>query len=67
MQKALNFMLKKGYSCFNFTSGKSLNILNAAKYCKKKIKMITFSEFNKNNKLIKINKFGINFWVNSKS
>ena len=58
MQKALEFYAeKKDIVVLISTSGKSLNILNAAKYCKKKkIKMITFSGFNKNNKLIKIYK-----------
>lgn len=48
------------------SSGNSDNIVLAAKHCKKhKIKFITMSGFNKNNKL---NKFGnINFWVNSRS
>ena len=56
MQKALEFYAeKKDVVILISTSGKSQNILNAAKYCKKKnIKMITFSGFNKNNKLIKV-------------
>ena len=48
------------------SSGKSKNIINAAKICKKKkIFLITFSGFNKNNSLKKIG--NINFWVNSKN
>tara|TARA_Y100000816_G_C26091450_1_gene576855 strand:- start:402 stop:938 length:537 start_codon:yes stop_codon:yes gene_type:complete len=46
------------------SSGKSKNIINAAKMCKnKKIFLITFSGFNKNNQLRKLG--NINFWVNS--
>ena len=69
MEKALEFYAeKKDIIILISTSGKSQNILNAAKYCKKKnIKMITFSGFDKNNRLIKINNHGINFWVNSNS
>ena len=48
------------------SSGKSKNIVNAANYCKKKkIKVITFSGFSKNNPLKKIG--DINFWCNSTS
>tara|TARA_B100000575_G_C23060294_1_gene610394 strand:+ start:212 stop:763 length:552 start_codon:yes stop_codon:yes gene_type:complete len=47
------------------SSGTSKNIVNAAKYCKKKsIKLITFSGFSKNNPLNKIG--NINFHINSK-
>ncbi len=50
------------------SSGKSKNILNAAKWCKQNsVNFITFSGMEKNNQLIQINKKGINFWVNSKS
>lgn len=50
------------------SSGKSPNILNAAKFCiTKKIPLITFSGMNKDNPLHQLNKSGINFWVNSKS
>ena len=46
------------------SSGKSKNIVNAAKYCKKKsIDMITFSGFNKNNPLSKLG--NVNFHVKS--
>jgi D-sedoheptulose 7-phosphate isomerase len=46
------------------SSGQSKNILNAAKYCsKKKIKLITFTGFKKNNPIKKIG--NLNFWVNS--
>ena len=48
------------------SSGNSKNIINAAKFCKQKdIDLITFSGFNKNNKLRKMGK--INFYVNSKN
>jgi phosphoheptose isomerase len=48
------------------SSGSSLNIINAAKYVVlKKNKLITFSGFNKKNKL---SSFGdINIWVDSKN
>ncbi len=47
------------------SSGKSINIVNAAKYCKKKsINLITFSGFDKNNPLSKLGK--INFHIKSK-
>ena len=50
------------------SSGKSPNILNAAKWCKKnKIKFITFSGHDKKNPLKKINAHGINFWINSRA
>lgn len=49
-------------------SGKSPNIVNAAKLAKKKkLKLITFSGIDKNNPLIKQNKRGINIWTNSKA
>jgi|TARA_B110000037_G_scaffold215426_1_gene272793 D-sedoheptulose 7-phosphate isomerase len=49
-------------------SGKSPNIVNAAKLAKKKkLKLITFSGIDKNNPLIKQNKGGINIWTNSKA
>tara|TARA_B100001057_G_scaffold304808_1_gene304920 strand:- start:85 stop:636 length:552 start_codon:yes stop_codon:yes gene_type:complete len=47
------------------SSGNSKNIVNAARYGnKKKIKIITFSGFNKDNPLRKLG--NVNFWVNSK-
>jgi D-sedoheptulose 7-phosphate isomerase len=47
------------------SSGESKNMINAAKFAKaKKIKLITFTGFNKSNKL---KKYGnLNFWVDSK-
>ncbi len=46
------------------SSGKSLNIVNAAKYCRKKsINLITLSGFKKNNPLSKYGK--VNFHINS--
>ena len=48
------------------SSGKSKNIVNAAKYCqKKKINLITLSGFNKNNPLSKLGL--VNFYINSKN
>ena len=41
------------------------NIINAAKYAKKKIKLITFSGINKNNPIRKVG--NINFFVDSKA
>ena len=50
------------------SSGKSRNILNAAKWCKKSnINFITLTGNNSSNPLKKINKNGINFWINSKA
>jgi D-sedoheptulose 7-phosphate isomerase len=50
------------------SSGESLNILNAAKWCvKNKIRLVTFTGFSKNNSLTKINKKSLNFWVDSKA
>ena len=47
------------------SSGKSKNIINAAKFLKvKNFSFVTFSGFSKKNELKKIGK--INFWVNSK-
>jgi len=47
------------------SSGKSMNVRNAAKIAKKMgIFIITFTGFNKNNPLSKLG--SINFWVNSK-
>ena len=47
------------------SSGTSNNIVNAAKYCKKKsINLITFSGFNENNPLTKLGK--VNFHIKSK-
>lgn len=49
-------------------SGTSKNHLKAANFLnKKKINFITFTGNNKNNLLIKKNKNGINFWIDSKS
>lgn len=46
------------------SSGQSRNVLNAAKYCsEKKIKLVTFTGFKKNNPIKKLG--NLNFWVNS--
>ena len=48
------------------SSGMSLNIINAAKFCKKKkIKFISFSGMKSKNKLNQINEKGIYFWIDS--
>jgi D-sedoheptulose 7-phosphate isomerase len=69
MQAALNIYCDKGdIVVLISSSGRSLNILNAAKWCiKNKIKFITFSGNDNDNPLKKINTQGINFWVNSKA
>jgi len=69
MKAALNIYCDKGdLVVLISSSGRSLNILNAAKWCKKnKIKFITFSGNDSNNPLKKINSGGINFWVDSKA
>ncbi len=49
-------------------SGESKNILSAAKFCvKNNINLITLSSFKKNNSLSKINKKGINFYIDTMS
>jgi D-sedoheptulose 7-phosphate isomerase len=69
MKAALNIYCDKGdLVVLISSSGRSLNILNAAKWCKKnQIKFITFSGNHSDNPLKKINSEGINFWVNSKT
>lgn len=58
----------KDYVIFLSVSGNSKNLVNALKWCvKNKIKHATLSGCSNKNKLKKINKVGINFWVNSKS
>jgi D-sedoheptulose 7-phosphate isomerase len=53
---------------FISSSGKSRNIINAAKWCaKQNLKFITLSGNNSNNPLKRNNKKGINFWINSKA
>ena len=67
MKEAIKaFCSKKDLIILISSSGNSKNIVNAAKFCKQKdIDLITFSGFNKNNKLRKMGK--INFYVNSKN
>jgi D-sedoheptulose 7-phosphate isomerase len=69
MKAALNIYCDKGdLVVLISSSGRSLNILNAGKWCKKnKIKFITFSGNDSDNPLKKINSEGINFWVDSKA
>ena len=66
IKKAIELYLDKGDVLILISSsGSSKNIINAAKFAKKKgIYLITFSGFNKNNPLTKLGK--INIWVNSK-
>ena len=50
------------------SSGKSMNIVNAANFCiEKKHELITFSGMEMENALVKTNQNGVNFWVNSKA
>ena len=50
------------------SSGKSKNIVNAAKWCSKNnLKFVTLSGNNYNNPLKRNNNKGINFWINSRS
>jgi D-sedoheptulose 7-phosphate isomerase len=69
MSSALNIYCDKGDVVILISSsGTSKNILKAAEWCRRnKIKFITFSGNDKNNSLKKINKKGINFWVNSRA
>ena len=66
IKKVIEFYLDKGdVLILVSSSGTSKNIINAAKFAKKKgIYLITFSGFKKNNPLSKCGK--INIWVNSK-
>ena len=58
------YMLKNDMIVLISSSGKSKNIINAAKYCKKNsINLITLSGFKKDNPLKKIG--NINFYINS--
>lgn len=69
MKKSLDYYAKKkDLIILISSSGNSPNIIAAAKYSiKKKINLITLTGMSKNNKLKKINKYGLNFWVNSAS
>ena len=69
MEAALNIYCdKRDLVVLISSSGRSLNIINAAKWCKKKkIRFITFSGNDEGNPLKKINSQGINFWVDSKA
>ncbi len=65
-QALKSYSKKKDLVILVSSSGQSLNMLNAAKYCnEKKIDLVTFSGFSKKNKLRKLGK--VNFWCNSKS
>ena len=63
--KTLEFHAKSGDTVILISSsGESKNMLNACKFAlKKKLKIITFTGFKKNNKLSRLGH--INFWVNS--
>lgn len=66
-EKALEFYADKGDIIIIISSsGKSKNLINAAKFAKKKkLFLITLSGFSKNNPLSKLG--NINLWVNSKA
>ena len=68
IEKAVHYYCEKGDTLVLISSsGMSKNIINAAKFFKKKKygKLITFTGHSKNNKLKKIG--DLNIWVNSKS
>ena len=66
-EKALDFYADKGDIVIIISSsGKSKNLINAAKFAKKKkLFLITLTGFSKNNPLSKLG--SINLWVNSKA
>ena len=65
MESVKSFVNKEDLVILISSSGQSKNVINAAKFCKRnKIKLVTFTGFNKNNKLRKLG--DLNFWVNSK-
>ena len=66
-EKALDFYADKGdVVIFISSSGKSKNLINDAKFAKKKkLFLITLTGFSKNNPLSKLG--SINLWVNSKA
>jgi D-sedoheptulose 7-phosphate isomerase len=69
MQEALKMYCDNGdIVVLISSSGMSKNIVKAANWClKSKITLITFTGHKRNNSLRKINKKGLNFWVNSKA
>tara|TARA_Y100000591_G_scaffold112950_1_gene96442 strand:+ start:194 stop:727 length:534 start_codon:yes stop_codon:yes gene_type:complete len=61
-----SYALKDDLIVLFSSSGKSKNMINAAKYCKqKKLKLVTFTGFSFSNPLGKMG--NLNFWVNSKN
>ena len=66
ISKAIEYYAqKKDLIILLSASGESKNLTNAADYCKKKkIKLVTVTGFNKNNKLSK--KGDLNIWINSR-
>ena len=67
VEKALEFYAdKEDVVVLISSSGRSPNVVNAAKYAKKKkLKIITFTGFSKTNPLKSLG--DINFWINSRS
>lgn len=68
LKKILDFYCtKKDIVILISVSGNSKNLVNVVKYCqKKKIEVITFTGYSKKNKLISLNKNGLNFFVQHK-
>ena len=66
IKNSLNYFSKKGDVLILISSsGNSDNMIEAVKYAKKnKLRVITFTGFNKNNELSKMSK--INIWIDSK-
>ena len=65
VESVKSFINKEDLVILISSSGQSKNVINAAKFCKRnKIKLVTFTGFNKNNNLKKLGV--LNFWVNSK-
>ena len=69
IKNSLKFYAEKGDLLFIFScSGKSKNLINAARYAlKNKINLVTFTGFNKKNPLKVLNKLGLNIFVESQS
>tara|TARA_B100000965_G_C19545766_1_gene737743 strand:+ start:495 stop:1067 length:573 start_codon:yes stop_codon:yes gene_type:complete len=69
MSKALDFYAIKGdLIVIISSSGESKNVLNAGKWCNKyKFEFITLTGNKNINSLMKINKKGLNIWIDSKA
>ena len=70
IQKTLEFYCdkKKDLAVFISVSGNSPNLVKAANWCySKKVPIVTLTGYSRRNKIKKINKNGINIWIDSKS